>query len=88
MNKEILNMSENEIECVNVVESSKSVGDEEKTIGRTNTAGRVFHLRHPPSVLSPVSEIAVNLGESSITTPKTRKQKDARDGRLNERESL
>ena len=82
-------MSENKIERGSA--SEKSVGDgaetREDSKGRINTVGRVFHLRRPPpSVLSPVSEIALTFEESSITTPKTRKQKDTSDGRLNERE--
>lgn len=80
-------MSDNEIKRGSALESSNSVSDGEASEGRINTSSRVFHLRRPPpSVLSPVSEIALTFEESSITTPKTRKQKDVRDGKLNERE--
>jgi hypothetical protein len=54
---------------------------------RTSTAGPVWQLRdqatvQSASVLSPISEIAMTLGESSIATPTTRKPKISKIGEL------
>lgn len=50
---------------------------------RSSVAGPVWQLREqPPSILSPISEIAMTLGESSIATPTTRKPKTSKIGKL------
>lgn len=53
---------------------------------RNSCAGPVWQLRCPAPILSPMTEIAVSFGESSITTPKARREKKARFGELEPRE--
>lgn len=56
---------------------------QEQEIDRTVVAGPVWHLKNKPlTLLSPISEIALTLGGTSIATPTTAKSKSSRIGKF------
>lgn len=58
----------------------------EKKDERTSIAGPVWKLKALPEFqLSPISEIALTLGESSIATPTTTKPKMSRIGNVDDK---
>lgn len=80
-------MSDDTVDCGKPVDTVDSNDNEEKSLllneqekQEEPEKSRIWLLRRPASLLSPVSEIVLSFGESSITTPKTRKQKENKDG--------
>lgn len=54
---------------------------QEQEIDRSAVAGPVWELKKKPlTLLSPISEIALTLGDTSIATPTTTKSKSSRIG--------